>query len=197
MDLTGLAVMYPSPVMSPNFLQKRDTMDTDRRQPAIIYNLLHMSRDRPHLNHLGYPSNGFISQINRKITNIEDSIMASKNSSKASNRSFTEISFVNIKITGKHKDAFSTWKEAKPQDVALDVASFMSNGHKTSITWDTSNNCWIVSATCKEDTSPNVNCCLSSRSDDWYEAMCMNVYKHKFIAKEGSWKDQEDDSNWG
>lgn len=123
--------------------------------------------------------------------------MAGKNNSGSKSNNQFEVQFANLKIDSKHKDSFEEWKESKPEDVALDVASFISNGHKTSISWDNDNHCWIVSATCKEERSPNYNYCLTSRSDDWYEAMCMNVYKHKFIAKEGKWSDQQEDRNWG
>lgn len=123
--------------------------------------------------------------------------MARKNSSASVNKPEWQVNFIQIKLTGQHKDGFAEWMERKEAEIALDVAAFMSNGHKTSITWDNENKCWIVSATCKEDDSVNYNCCLSSRSQEWWEAMCMNVYKSDVMCEKGSWLDQQVDTNWG
>lgn len=123
--------------------------------------------------------------------------MASKNSTKLPRGNWPETQFINLKIAGKHKDGFTSWMQRKESDIALDVVSFMSNGHKTSISWDTNNNVWIVSATCKDESSPNVNCCLTSRSNEWWEAMCMNVYKHDIICAQGNWLDNAESGDWG
>lgn len=123
--------------------------------------------------------------------------MAKRNSSAADNKPDWQVTFVQIKLTGEHIDGFSKWMERKEPEIALDVASFMSNGHKTSITWDNDNKCWIVSATCKEEGSKNYNHCLSSRSNEWWEALCMNVYKNDILCDGGSWADKQQNSNWG
>jgi hypothetical protein len=128
---------------------------------------------------------------------MESLVMAKKNASTPNNRGWSETQFVVIRLSGKHKDGFREYMQRPAEEVALDVASFMSSGHKTSITWDDSNQCWIVSATCKEESSKNLNHCLSSRSNEWYEALCMNVYKNDVICNKGSWVDQQEDNDWG
>lgn len=170
--------------------------DEDIR-PVTLLRLWQLARDRPLLNHLGYPSAYYIRTLIRKIEDLEIWLMASKNSTKANNRNWTETTFVNLKIQGKHKDLFNEWMSRKDAEISLDVAAFMSNGHKTSITWDDTNNVWIVSATCKDEASKNLNHCLTSRSSEWWEAMCMNVYKNDVICKEGSWVDNSESVDWG
>lgn len=165
--------------------------------PVWIQNLIFYSKYPVPLNHLGYPTAHYQSFLNRKISHLEERVMSRKNSSAPANKNSWEVTFVQIRLTGEHKDGFEKWSSRKDTDVALDVATFMSNGNKTSITWDDANKCWIVSATCKEESSKNYNHCLSSRSDDWYEAMKMNVYKNDVICNKGSWLDQQQDSNWG
>lgn len=172
-------------------------MESDRVRPVTLLRLWQLARDRPLLNHLGYPSNWYITYLNRKITDLEMWLMASKNSQKPNRQNWPETNFVNLKITGKHKDGFNEWMSRKDPEIQLDVATFMSNGHKTSITWDDNNNVWIVSATCKEESSPNVNCCLTSRSSEWWEAMCMNVYKNDVICAKSSWLDNAESGDWG
>lgn len=172
-------------------------MVIDDVSPVTFLRLWQIARAPPLLNHLGYPSNFFIRWLQHKIDDLEMNVMASKNVSKLPRGNWPETNFVNLKITGKHKDGFTSWMSRKEADIHLDVVAFMSNGHKTSITWDTSNSVWIVSATCKEESSPNVNCCLTSRSSEWWEAMCMNVYKHDIICAQGSWVDNAESGDWG
>lgn len=172
-------------------------MTVDDIPPVTLLRLWQLAREPPLLNHLGYPSNFFITRLQRKIDDMEMWLMASKNSSKPNRGNWPETNFVNLKITGKHKDGFLSWMSRKDNDIQVDVAAFMSNGHKTSISWDTNNNVWIVSATCKDESSPNVNCCLTSRSNEWWEAMCMNVYKHDIICAQGSWLDSAESGDWG
>lgn len=165
--------------------------------PVWIHNLLYYAHFPVHSNHLGYPSNWYITFVNNKITQLGELIMASKNSSKSTDKPEWQVTFVQLKLNEETAGEFTKWMERKEPEIALDVASFMSNGHKTSITWDNENKCWIVSATCKEESSKNYNHCLSSRSSEWWEALCMNVFKNDVICKKGSWSDKQANANWG
>jgi hypothetical protein len=165
--------------------------------PVILHNLIYWSKHPVHLNHLGYPSNAYLNTINRKLAQIGDFIMARKNSSSPDSKPDWQVTFVQLKLNEETANAFAKWMERKEPEIALDVAAFMSNGHKTSITWDNENKCWIVSATCKEESSKNYNHCLSSRSSEWWEAMCMNVFKHNVVCAGGSWVDKQSSANWG
>jgi hypothetical protein len=108
-----------------------------------------------------------------------------------------QTKFISMRIGGKHKDGFNDFMSRKDTEIALDIAEFMSQGHKISITWDNNNLCWIVSATCKIEGNVNYDCCMTSRSSEWYEALCMNVYKHKVMCASGSWEAQQETSDWG
>jgi len=165
--------------------------------PVWIHNLLYWVKYPIHRNHLGYPSNGYIDHINLKLSQLGERIMASKNNSAGNNKPEWQVTFVQLKLSEETASEFSKWMERKEPEIALDVASFMSNGHKTSITWDNENKCWIVSSTCKEETSKNYNHCLSSRSSEWWEALCMNVFKNDVICKKAAWVDKQSSTNWG
>jgi len=167
------------------------------QNPVWIHNLLYWKTYPYHLNHMGYPSAHFVRTLDSKIQYMGELIMASKAAKKPANSGWTQTEFVTIKLTGKAKDDFHTWASRKEADVALDVASFISNGHKIGISWDDSNKCWIVSATCKVDGDVNENCCITSRSDDWFEAMAMNVFKATVLCNGGAWRDQQESSEWG
>jgi len=165
--------------------------------PVWIQRFLYLV-DRPtSTNHLGQPSNWYQAYLNNKFEQLGERIMSAKNSRAAKSQNDWQVTFVQIKLDKGTADEFTEWFKRKPEQVALDIAAFISNGHKIGITWDNNNTCWIVSATCKEESSDNYNCCLSSRSDDWYEALAMTVFKNDVICKMGKWSDEQQSANWG
>jgi len=123
--------------------------------------------------------------------------MARKNSQARPGISGINIQFVDMRLSGEHKEGFREWFQRKGDMVALDIATFISNGHKIGITWDDKHTCWIVSATCKDDANVNVDCCVTSRSDEWYEALAMCVYKNDVVANKGRWLDESNEDHWG
>lgn len=165
--------------------------------PVWIHNLLFWSKQSYHLNHLGVPSNGFISHLTRKVHQLEERVMASKNSKVQANEAWKTTTFVQYRLSREDKAAFEQWSSRKEGDVALDIAAFMSSGAKTSITWDTSNNVWIVSATMRDEDHKSYNQCLTSRSDDWYEAMRMNAFKALVLAGKNPWSSLQSEQDWG
>jgi len=169
----------------------------DKPYPALIQRLIYYSKLPSHLNHLQYVSNAHLSRINRQMELIAMATMSSKNVRKPNTNSWPETIFVSLKIAGQHKDGFNEWMQRKEAEIALDVAAFISNGHKVSISWDVQNACFIVAATCKEDSNVNLNHCMTSRSSEWWEALCMNVYKNNVVCNMGSWATEQDTTNWG
>ena len=165
--------------------------------PVWITNLLYL-RNRPvSLNHMGDPTAFFVRYLNDKITYMGELIMPARSSKSGTGVPFAPTEFINVRLNQRQKEDFVVWSSRKAEDVALDVAGFISEGHKIGITWDLNNTCWIVSATCKVPGDPNENCCLTSRSDDWYEAMVMCVFKDRVIGKDVPWRDMQEDTNWG
>jgi len=122
--------------------------------------------------------------------------VASKKPSRA-NSSFAEIEFVGVRLDKEQAELFADWVAADQETRALDLAEFLSAGHKTSITWDDHNACFIVSATCKDESNDNFNRCLTSRSNDWYEAMMLNVFKHQVLFKKQRWNGDANTNSWG
>jgi prolyl oligopeptidase PreP (S9A serine peptidase family) len=123
--------------------------------------------------------------------------MAKKNVSGNNSEAWKNTVFVSYKLTKEDKVVFEKWSSRNEAEVALDVATFMSSGAKTSITWDTTNNVWIVAATMKEETNKSYNECISSRSDDWYEALRMNAFKALVLCKNAAWSSLSEGQDWG
>jgi len=167
--------------------------------PAWFYNLQHL---REHCQPIMWrgrlamftPS---IFRIVRFVEQLEMDIMppSKKQGRKATN--FPEIEFVTVRLDKEQAGAFADWVHQDDESRSLDLAEFISAGHKTSITWDDYNSCFIVSSTCKDEGSDNFNKCLSSRSNDWYEAMMMNVYKANVLLAKGPWESDASTNSWG
>lgn len=123
--------------------------------------------------------------------------MARKNSQQGASQDWKETVFVNYRLSREEKAEFEKWSSRKETDVALDVATFMSAGAKTSVTWDDANKVWIVSSVMKDQDHKSYNQCLTSRSDDWYEAIRLNAYKGLVLAGKDAWATLSEGDNWG
>lgn len=123
--------------------------------------------------------------------------MPAKAKSNRNNGNLFDVVFVNVKIDIAEEGKFNAWTSRKDGEVAFDIAKAISDGHKIGLSWDSGNACFIVSATCKDDASINYNHCISSRSDDWYEALMMTVYKVQVMLADKAWSSGAERSNWG
>jgi len=107
------------------------------------------------------------------------------------------MTFVNFRLGKEEKDEFKAYMSAKPDILSEKLAIFIGEGHKVSLSWDDNNKCFIGSATCKDEGSINNNHCMTSRSDDWFEALMMNVYKANELAAGTAWSDLSESADWG
>lgn len=125
----------------------------------------------------------------------ENAIMPRKNSQ--TDMSWQNTKFAQITLNNDEKDAFDVWRNVKGFDSALEIGVLISEGWKSSVTWDDSNKCFIVAATCKDERNVNANICVSSRSDDFVEALLLNVYKVKVLFKGKAIPTERAANNWG
>ena len=121
--------------------------------------------------------------------------MAKKSSSNQSN--WNKIEFVNVTLTEPQKKEFKVWAKEHSNEVADDLGQLMVDEYRVSIVWDDNNQCFIATFTGKVDQSTNADKALSSRSDDWYEAIALNLYKHKVIFGGKQWNGETTKNNWG
>jgi hypothetical protein len=109
---------------------------------------------------------------------------------------FKKIEFVSIQLTADEKLAFKGWYETNLSESELLLETFIQSGYKTSIVWDTNKDCFIASSTCTNDKSKNYDKCLTSRSNNWLEALMLNLWKTDVLSKKGVWEATTKD-NWG
>lgn len=109
------------------------------------------------------------------------------------------VEFISLPLVTDQKDSFIAWAQEASADIEVFVAQLLGSGYKLSMTLDATNNCVIVTATCKEERSPNNGYAMSSRSDTWLEALLMTVYKTIVLypEKEGGWPKNTRNDSWG
>lgn len=131
----------------------------------------------------------------RIIAKWERSIMPAKN--KASSNNWGNTQFAQIRLSEQNKVEFNEWRSKAKFDAALEIGVFIANGWKSSITWDDGNKCYIVASTCKNDRDVNHDICVTSRSDDFAEALLLNVYKVTQLYRGKKLPLESGDANWG
>jgi len=166
-------------------------------KPALLLNLDYFHTSKPALNHLGKPSAWYLRRINRFFYNLEMTVMATKAKPGRKSVGLPDITFVSYRLNAQEKKDFSKWLESEEVKSGLPFVEFVQSGMKCSISWDNSNDCYIASATCKDEGSANHNLCLTSRANDWYEAAMMNVYKTHVLCQDGLWSDLDQDADLG
>jgi len=107
------------------------------------------------------------------------------------------MTFVDYRLTGKDKDGFEEFFSAKYDVLAEELVQVIANGHRATITWNEKDVCFIASLVCNDERSVNKGCCVSSRSQDWWEALMMSVYKVTKILGDSDWSKMSAGSNWG
>lgn len=110
---------------------------------------------------------------------------------------FQQVEFVTINLDTAAEKAFRIYAKDNLDKLVPMIAEFMAEPHKLGLSWDDSNNCFIASATCKNEKSENHNQCITARSDDWSEALLLLLFKHYVVAKGGTWSDVSRPIAWG
>lgn len=134
--------------------------------------------------------------VNRILKKWENAIMPAKYA-KNDKTAWAETKFAQVTLTADQKDEFHRWWNQKAFDVPLEISTMIANGWKAGLTWDDANKCFIASATCKDERSVNANVCVTSRSDDYTEALLLNVYKVNVLFKNQPLPTERGGNTWG
>lgn len=112
-------------------------------------------------------------------------------------QNWRKIEFVNINLSKAEKTQFKSWFSDNEAEIPRLAAAFIAQGYKTSMKWDNENECFIVTATCEDDTMPNGGKAMSSRSDNWVEAVALNIWKTDVLCDGGIWEGTAKGNSWG
>ena len=121
--------------------------------------------------------------------------MAGKQNKKAP--AWGAMEFINVTLTEQQKDEFKSWSKKQSASIADDIGQVMVDDYRLSCNWDDNNQCFIATLTGKEDQDFNSGKALSARSDDWYEAIALALYKHMVIFDGKKWTGEGTKNNWG
>ena len=105
--------------------------------------------------------------------------MAGKQKSKGNRFGNTE--FVNVTLDVEQRKEFKAWFTTIVDDLHDEIGQLMVDDYKVSCSWDDNNQCFIATFTGKPDQNYNSEKALSSRSDNWFEALGLNLFKHIVI----------------
>jgi hypothetical protein len=136
-------------------------------------------------------------RLNRWLDQMWETVVMARNKSPKRNLTFAEVEFINRRLTDDEAKGFADWQQKEAKSLGDEVVAFIASGHKLSVTWDDFNACFIVSATCKDEASDNLNKCLSARSDDWYEALLLVLYKSQVLFAGATWESDVRGASWG
>lgn len=166
--------------------------------PLILVNLRTLSRLDPFAVYTihGVRMSGE-GHANRFLRNLEEIIVPPSKKPKRNTSNFPQTEFVNLKLNKKQAAEFEDWKNGDAGKISTRVVEFIADGNKTSISYDFDNECFIVSSTCKAEGHANENRCMTSRSEDWYEALLMNVFKNDVVLHGGEWIGEDEGRKWG
>lgn len=135
--------------------------------------------------------------VNRFLEEWWRTVQMAGKSTKNGRTAFPETKFIQFKLTADQKKQFSKWVADLGVKDQEEVSLFMAEGVKTSISFDEDKGHWIVSSTCVDEDSENHRCCLTSRAEEWYSGLMMNVFKARVLMAKVPWEEYAADDQLG
>lgn len=115
----------------------------------------------------------------------------------AERESFQDFSFVEMRLDKSARAEFQAYVAASSNELWDDLRGMLQSGYKLSVTYQSNNDCFLASLTCKGDGDPNEGLVLTSRSDDMIDAVLLGVYKTTVLCKDNTWPRDRQADNWG
>lgn len=110
---------------------------------------------------------------------------------------FGDFKFAAITLTVEDKANFEAWATKAAPTMLDQLAELVMEGWKTSVTWDSENDCFIASATCRTEKHKNENIVVTSRSDVFLEAFALTFWKISVLFKGKALPTEKVKQNWG
>lgn len=118
-------------------------------------------------------------------------------SKKRRQTSIGQVEFINYRLTTAEKADFKKWFSSNQETLFDVVIKTIVSGYKISTSFSTEMDCFVSSITCQDESSPNYNRCMTSRSNDYWEAQALTIYKHLVLSDNGVWEFDTEQQNWG
>lgn len=134
---------------------------------------------------------------NEVNSNLERYFEMANKARKPQEQSAYTTKFCTIALDTEEKAILKEWLQSNSKDLDTYFHTMVTDGWKTSITWDDNNDCFIASATQRFDDDKNHNVCVTSRSDNMYEAILITFYKIYVLFKDKKLPIEPNKQNWG
>lgn len=132
---------------------------------------------------------------NARITELENNLVARKKSNRTSNQFSTK--FAAVSLDKANKERFHVWFETNSSDVETYLHNLATEGWKTSFSWDQENDCFLASATMRDEDHVNYDICVTSRSGNLVEALMLNVFKIDVMHEGAKLPTEAPRNSWG
>lgn len=140
-----------------------------------------------------YLINHYINEANEKINRLEEFIMPKVKKQ----NNFGSTKFCAISLDTAQKDIARKWLEKNGKELDTFASIMVRDGWKASFSWDSYNDCFIASSTCRDEADTNYDVCCTSRSDNMWDAMLLNYYKIYVLYKDQTLPTERAKENWG
>jgi hypothetical protein len=116
---------------------------------------------------------------------------------KAKTQSMFSTKFAAITLSKDEKAVAKSWVDMHIADCETYWVNLGVNGWKQSSTYDSENDCWIVSMTQRDETHMNYDVCVTSRADNPIEALMLTIYKVEVLYCGVKLPTERETENWG
>ncbi len=109
----------------------------------------------------------------------------------------TDFQFAEIRLTKDDKASFERWATENLADAPDLLDALVNSGIKVGYSWSDYNDCYSFSLTDLDEKSQNAHVVMTSRADNFQEAMMIALYKHYVLCDGGLWPVKSQESDWG
>lgn len=139
----------------------------------------------------------FVRLLNRKLLTWETFVMPRKGQTTGKRNNQFSTTFVNMKLSVQEGKAFRAWLEKLGENAEKEISAAIGKGMKFSFSETGENGSYLASMTCRDEGSVNYDCCITSRSNSWWEALLMCAFKGGTLGWDNPWVDQTSGDDWG
>lgn len=108
-----------------------------------------------------------------------------------------DFQFANVRLSKDDKAAFEQWATEHVPDAFDLLDAVVNSGVKASYSWSESVDAFSFSLTGMDERSANFHVVMTSKADNFQEALMLALYKHYVVCGEQDWPIDQQENSWG
>lgn len=136
-------------------------------------------------------------RIRTKVTEWFKSVLGTNMALQMGEERVAEMNFVDYQMTAEEIAEADGWAESNPHLVDELTNQLLTEGYRITFTWDSKNDCVVVSIIGKTRDNPNYDLCMTTRHASVRQTMTLALHKHFNIFANQAWSEQAPDSRFG